>query len=57
MGDFLGNGPSLFFNSQALSLGIPFNALETIQIAQFGKGLISSNTAWPQYDLSIRSLL
>ena len=46
----------LLSSPQGLSFGVLFNPLETIRIAKFRKGL-SSNTAWPQRDLSIRSLL
>ena len=65
-GVFFGNGPSLLFSQsmgaplfspQGLSLGMPFNPLEIIWIAKFRKGPNSLNTAWPQWDLSIRSPL
>lgn len=46
-----------FFSSQGLYLGVPFNPLEIIWIAKLRKGLSSCNTAWPQWDLSVRSPL
>ena len=46
-----------FFHSQGLYLGVPFNPLEIIWITKLRKGLSSCNTAWPQWDLSVRSPL